>query len=70
MRRGDLVRFTSHVYRDWGLGLVIELRSGTDSQGRGWSGHSMVLTAGRGVQLVADCFVEVVSPVQNGEDGC
>lgn len=54
---GDIVKFTSNLYRDWGLGLVLHHAIIRDREGRIHVGFFDVLTAA-GVKRVSCNFME------------
>jgi hypothetical protein len=60
MKRGDLVRFTSHVYKEWGLGIIMEKYVMTDSNRFEPPGFFFVFTP-VGRKLVSALFMEVIS---------
>lgn len=60
MKPGDLVRFTTSLYHDWGLGLIIREYDMVDRDGRKHPGYYHVMTQ-VGERLVSDSFMEELS---------
>lgn len=60
MKPGDLVRFTTNMYRDWGLGLIIREYDMVDRDGVKHLGFYYVMTR-VGERLVSDSFMEELS---------
>jgi hypothetical protein len=63
VKPGDLVRFTTSMYRDWGLGLIIREYDMVDRDGRKHPGFYYVMTQ-VGERLVSDSFMEELSADQ------
>lgn len=68
MRIGSLVKFTTSVYRGWGLGLILREYDMVDRDGRKHPGYYHVMTQ-VGEKLVSDSFMEElnVDPVSRAE---
>jgi hypothetical protein len=68
MRIGSLVKFTTSVYRGWGLGLILREYDMVDRDGRKHPGYYHVMTQ-VGEKLVSDSFMEELSvdPVSRAE---
>ena len=60
MKPGDLVRFTTFLYHDWGLGLIIREYDMADRDGVKHLGFYYVMTQ-VGERLVSDSFMEELS---------
>jgi len=59
VKPGDMVRFTTSVYRTWGLGVVLSEYSMKDRDGRVHPGFYYVLTV-EGEKLVSYNFMEKI----------
>lgn len=59
MRPGDIVRFTTTLYDDWGLGLIICEHRIVDRDGVVHPGYYWVLTQ-CGEKVVSDSFMEKI----------